>query len=90
VSQVNDRPANGQLHDVHDGGDRDARLVAAAARIVAGAARDGSRLSQAALAERLRREGYTVANNRLHWLSSVSGLEPRHAAEPDAQPRGDR
>ena len=90
VSQINDRPANGQLHDVHDGGDRDAQLVAAAARIVAGAARDGSRLSQAALAERLRREGYTVANNRLHWLSSVSGLEPRHAAEPDAQPRGGR
>ena len=35
----------------------------------------------------LRREGYTVANNRLRWLSSVSGLEPRHATEPDRQPR---
>jgi hypothetical protein len=50
--------------------------------------REGSRLTQAALADRLRREGYTVANNRLHWLSSVSGLEPRHTAEPNGQPRG--
>lgn len=88
VNQINGHPANNLLHDVREGGDRDAPLVAAAARIVARAARDGSRLSQAALADRLRREGYTVANNRLRWLSSVSGLEPRHAAEPDGQPRG--
>jgi len=87
VNQINGHPANNQLHDVHEGGDRDAQLVAAAVRIVARAARDGSRLSQAALADRLRREGYTVANNRLRWLSSVSGLEPRHVAEPDGQPR---
>ena len=68
-------------------GDRDAQLAAAATRIVAAAVRDGGRLSQATLADKLRREGYTVANNRLRWLSSVSGLERRHAAEPDGQPR---
>ena len=90
VNQINGHPANNQLHDVHQGGDRDAQLVAAATRIVAGAMREGCRLSQAALAGRLRREGYTVANNRLHWLSSVSGLEPRHAGQPDGQSRGDR
>ena len=90
ANQINGHPANSQLHDVHGGGDRDAHLVAAATRIVAGAVRDGSRLSQAALADRLRREGYTVANSRLHWLSSVSGLEPRHAGQPDGRTRGDR
>jgi Protein of unknown function (DUF2637) len=88
LNQINGHPANNQLHDVYRAGDRDAQLVAAATRIVARAARDGSRLSQAALADRLRREGYTVANDRLHWLSSVSGLEPRHAVQPDGQPRG--
>ena len=40
------------------------------------------------LPSRLRREGYTVANSRLRWLSSVSGLEPRHAAEPDRAATG--
>jgi hypothetical protein len=57
-------------------------------RIVAEAAHDGGRLSQVSLAERLRREGYTVANSRLRWLSSVSGLQPRHAAGPDPPPPG--
>ena len=90
VNQSNGHPTNNRPHNVHEGGDRDVQLVAAASRIVAGATRDGSRLSQAALAGRLRREGYTIANNRLHWLSSVSGLEPRYAAQPDGQPRGDR
>jgi hypothetical protein len=90
VNRINGHPANSQLREVHRVGDRDAPLVSAATRIVAGAVREGCRLSQAALADRLRREGYTVANNRLHWLSSVSGLEPRHAIEPDGQPRGGR
>jgi Protein of unknown function (DUF2637) len=78
---------NGQPHDMGGLGDRDAQLAAAATRIVAAAVRDGGRLSQATLADKLRRQGYTVANNRLRWLSSVSGLEPRHAAQPDRQPR---
>jgi len=87
ANQVNGHPAISKLQNIHDLGDRDAQLVAAATRLVAEAVRDGGRLSQAALADRLRREGYTVANSRLRWLSSVSGLEPRPAAEPVRQPR---
>ena len=73
---------------MNDADARDAQLVAAAIRIVAAAGRDGGRLSQVSLADRLRREGYTVANSRLRWLSAVSGLQPRHAARPDPQPPG--
>ena len=69
--------------------DHDAQLVAAATRIVAAAMQDGDRLSQAALAGQLRREGYTVANDRLRWLAAASGLEPapRHRAERAAAGR---
>lgn len=90
ASQINGHPANSQPGDVHDLGARDAELAAAANRIVAAATRDGSRLSQAGLAERLRRQGYAVANSRLRWLSTVSGLQPPHAARPDPQPPGGR
>jgi hypothetical protein len=88
TSQISGHPATSQPHDGPDTGARDAQLVAAAIRIVAAAARDGGRLSQVSLADRLRREGYTVANSRLRWLSTVSGLQPRHAAGPDPQPPG--
>jgi Protein of unknown function (DUF2637) len=90
ANQINGHAADGKTQDVHELGDRDAQLVEAAARIVAGAARDGGRLSQAALADRLRRAGYTVANDRLRWLSSVSGLQPRHVAKPGRRPREGR
>jgi hypothetical protein len=56
---------------------RDRELVEAARRIAADAARDGSRLSQAALAEKLRNEGWTIANDRLSWLAATIGLSPR-------------
>jgi hypothetical protein len=88
ASQINGHPASSQPRDVRDLNARDAELVAAAIRIVAAAASDGGRLSQVSLAERLRREGYTVANSRLRWLAAVSGLQPRHAAGPDPQPPG--
>ena len=84
ANRINGHPAG----SVTDADARDAQLVAAAIRIVAAAARDGGRLSQVSLAERLRCEGYTVANSRLRWLSAVSGLQPRHAAGPDPQPPG--
>ena len=90
ASQINGHSANRQPQGVHDLGACDAQLVTAAISIVAAAARHGGRLSQAGLAERLRREGYTVANSRLRWLSTVSGLQPRHAARPDPQPPGGR
>ena len=64
--------------DAADADGRDAQLIAAATRIVADARHDGSRLSQAALAEKLRGQGYSIANDRLRWLSAVSGLAPRH------------
>ena len=85
--QVNGHPASSARRAASDG-DHDAQLVAAATRIVAGARRDGGRLSQVALGRELRSQGYTVANNRLRWLSSASGLAPRHGAEPDGQPPG--
>jgi hypothetical protein len=68
--------------------DRDAELVAAAARIVARARHDGRRLGQAALASRLRRDGYTVANDRLRWLSAASGLEAHHTERDGGPPGG--
>jgi hypothetical protein len=69
------------------GADQDAELIAAASRIVAKARQDGGRLSQVALGRELRGQGYTVANSRLRWLSTTSGLIPRHGAEPDRQER---
>ena len=47
----------------------------------------GTRLSQIALAEKLRSEGYKVANNRLRWLAAVSGLEAGQDGEPDTRAR---
>jgi Protein of unknown function (DUF2637) len=85
-NQINGHPANG----IDDADVRDAQIVAAATRIVAGAARDGGRLSQAALADQLRRRGYTIANSRLRWLSRASGLEARHATQQDRQPQADQ
>ena len=87
ADQVNGHRPDIRPVDIHELGARDAQLIAAATRIVAEAVRDGDRLSQAALAGRLRRAGYTVANDRLRWLSSVSGLELHHTAKPDRQPR---
>jgi Protein of unknown function (DUF2637) len=82
-------PAVSQQENAAGADGRGARLVAAATRIVAGAARDGDRLSQTALAARLRHEGYTVANSRLRWLAAASGLEPRPAG-PDGHLTGDQ
>ncbi|HEV3294544.1 MAG TPA: DUF2637 domain-containing protein [Streptosporangiaceae bacterium] len=58
--------------------DHDRQLVAAAARIIAEAAQDGGSLSQAALARKLRSQGYSIPNDRLRWLSSACGLDTRH------------
>lgn len=49
-------------------GSRDARLIAAAACILAEVKGRGDRLSQTALAERLRSQGHSIANERLRWL----------------------
>jgi hypothetical protein len=89
VSQINGHPASSVLTYLSDG-DHDAELVAAASRIVARARQDGGRLSQIALGRELRNQGYTIANNRLSWLSCASGLTPRHDPEPNGQPLGER
>ncbi len=77
-------PDNGQSLPVaclvprppHGAGSRDSPLVDRAVRIVAQARLQGGLLSQAALARQLRAEGYSIANDRLRWLATVSGLDP--------------
>jgi hypothetical protein len=54
----------------------DPRLVAAAARIVAEARQHGHRLSQKALGDKLRRDGYRVANHNLHTLAAAAAALP--------------
>jgi hypothetical protein len=56
---------------------RDVLLVEAARQIAVEASLKGSRLSQAALAERLRAQGQTIANDRLSWLAATIGLDPQ-------------
>jgi len=56
-------------------GDRDSSLIDAAVRVVAQAEMAGGHLSQAALARQLRAQGYSIANDRLRWLATASGLE---------------
>jgi Protein of unknown function (DUF2637) len=90
VTVAGAEPETRQQDDDPDPGDRDAELVAAARRIVADARNDGTRLSQIALAEKLRSEGYKVANNRLRWLAAVSGLEAGQDSEPQTRANGAR
>ena len=83
-------PESSQREDDPEPGGRDTKLVAAARRIVADTMHAGARLSQVALAEKLRSEGYKVANNRLRWLAAVSGLEAGQDGEPDTRANGGR
>jgi len=53
----------------------DRALIELAAGLVAQARLRGDGLSQAALARQLRAEGYRIANDRLRWLATVSGLD---------------
>lgn len=64
---------------------RDGQLIAAAARILAEATRRGDRLSQTALAEKLRSQGYSIANERLRWLLAEATnltVDHRQGSEP--------
>jgi hypothetical protein len=90
VTAARAAPETSQQEDDPDPGDREAELVTAARRIVAGTRHAGARLSQIALADKLRSEGYKVANNRLRWLAAVSGLEAGQDGEPDARASGSR
>ncbi len=55
---------------------RDRRLIAAASEILRDAEREGARLSQAALARKLRERGHSVANGRLRWLVTAVQRAP--------------
>ena len=90
VTVAGAEPETSQQDDDPDPGDRDVELVAAARRIVADARNTGTRLSQIALAEKLRSEGCKVANNRLRWLAAVSGLETGQDSEPQTRTNGAR
>jgi Protein of unknown function (DUF2637) len=90
VIAAGEDPVASEKEDDPDPGGRDAELVAAARRIVASTRHVGTRLSQIALAEKLRSEGYKVANNRLRWLAAVSGLEAGQDGEPDMRADGGR
>jgi hypothetical protein len=90
VTAAGGEPETSQREDAPDLGDRDTELVAAARRIVAGTRHAGTRLSQITLAEKLRSEGYKVANNRLRWLAAVSGLEAGQDGEPGTRANGGR
>jgi Protein of unknown function (DUF2637) len=90
VTAAGAEPETSQWEDDPDPGDRDTDLVAAARRIVAGTRHAGPRLSQIALAEKLRSEGYKVANNRLRWLAAVSGLDAGQDGEPGTRANGGR
>jgi Protein of unknown function (DUF2637) len=69
-------------------GNRDAQLIAAAASILAEAMRHGDRLSQTALAEKLRSQGHSIANERLRWLlAEASNLAPdQHPGSEPPEP----
>jgi hypothetical protein len=54
----------------------DPRLLAQAGVIYQSAAQQGERLSQRALARRLRREGHRFPNQHLHPIAVAIGLEP--------------
>ena len=51
-------------------------LIAAAREVVRQARAQGIRLSQTGLARQLRAQGFTIANERLRWLATASGLDP--------------
>ena len=90
VPAAGPEPETSQREDDPDPAGRDSELVAAARRIVAGTRHAGTRLSQITLAEKLRSEGYKVANNRLRWLAAVSGLEAGQDGEPGTRADGSR
>jgi hypothetical protein len=85
AAQLAGRPGNGRQADPGEGGKRDAQLIAAAASLLAEATRRGERLSQAGLAEKLRSQGYGIANERLRWLlAEASDLAADH--HPGSEP----
>jgi hypothetical protein len=63
---------------------REAELIAAGIRIREQAERDGVRLSSKTFADRIRENGYTIANGRLRWLRAACGFPPSEACGREA------
>jgi hypothetical protein len=83
------KPGTERQADPGEDGNRDAQLIEAAASILAEAMRRGDRLSQAGLAEKLRSQGYGIANERLRWLlAEASNLAVDHHPGSEPPQRG--
>jgi hypothetical protein len=70
-------PANPPGQGSHS---RDHYLITAAREIIDDARLHGVRLSQAALAKRLRSRGHRIANDRLRWLVTETGIKTEREA----------
>ena len=89
TAQQTGKRGNKRDADPAEDGSRDAQLIAAAASILADAMRHGDRLSQAALAEKLRSQGFGIANERLRWLlAEASNLAIDHHSDREPPQRG--
>jgi hypothetical protein len=70
-------------HDENHDGDHDGEIIAAAAGILADARQHGERLSQKALAGKLRRDGYRVANHTLRGLLAAASGQNGASSPPE-------
>lgn len=68
---------------------KDRELVNAAREIAQELQADGSRLSQVALADRLRQQGFGIANDRLRWLIGQVDAAPDPASPEPVSLQGD-
>lgn len=68
---------------------KDRELLRAAQSIAQQLHRDGARLSQVALAEHLRQQGFSIANERLRWLiEQVEATCQTGSPQPRSSPNG--
>jgi hypothetical protein len=89
TAQRTGKRGNKRDADSGEDGSGDAQLITAAASILAEAARHGDRLSQAALAEKLRSQGFGIANERLRWLlAEASNLTIDHPPDRERLQHG--
>jgi hypothetical protein len=75
TSSANEHPQPRPQRRPREQETQDGPLIEMAASLVAQAKLRGEDLSQAKLARQLRAEGYHIANDRLRWLATVSGLD---------------
>ena len=85
VAEITAGPAGDSPRPRQEGtlNERDAKLIDAAVTIVRDADIRGIRLSQTALARRLRALGMSIPNQRLRWLAATAKARARATPEPD-------